>query len=394
MRQNLKARLGRYHNTGKNAVAPKAGERRETPKATGFDESAWPGWVEAGFKTLKREVPQELSFPLHRTFAGALPLLVLDIFRFGRLPQPQELLFFDLETTGLSGGAGTVAFLAALGRFDISSDSDCLDKARLIITQYLLLDYPGENDFIEKVVADLLSDKVTARPLVVSFNGKSFDSQILKSRCLMNRIKVPEYCHADLLHPARRLWKKTLTDCSQATIETSVLGLDREGDVSGAMAPDIWFSFLRTGENRELLSVCDHNLRDITGLSSLFLAMGEIAADPVGSRKRFRFNEEALALFWHKALKRRRYFAWDDESNQRYSKTGDLLLKIAAQNGSFHSAIVLAKNSEWRLGDFQQALHYTELALAFPSVPESVLIELEKRRSRLEEKMKRGNGPA
>jgi len=61
------------------------------------------------------------------------------------------------------------------------------------------------------------------------------------------------------------------------------------------MAPDIWFSFLRNGDNAELLSICGHNVKDIIGLASLFLVIGEISSDPVASKRKFRFDEQALA---------------------------------------------------------------------------------------------------
>jgi hypothetical protein len=328
MSHDLKARLHRYRNTGK---APAAQEKvHYSPEL--LSDAVWPLWVKAGYKTIKREFSCELPFRFPGAFSGALPIIVPDFYRLGRLPLAEELFFFDLETTGLSGGAGTIAFLAAIGRFDNSAKYN--GNAALVITQYLLLDYPGEYDFIGSVTSDL-----ARQPIMVSYNGKCFDSQILKNRCLMNRIKPPEYFHADLLHPSRRLWKRILPDCSQSTIEISVLGLDRTGDVSGAMAPEIWFSFLKTGDNRELLRVCDHNLKDICGLASLFLALTEIAADPFESRIKFRFNEEALALSWWKAIKKTPEFFRDNNSCSNYAKTGELLLEAAAKNGSYLAAI-------------------------------------------------------
>jgi uncharacterized protein YprB with RNaseH-like and TPR domain len=313
-----------------------------------------------------------------------LAILIPDIVRFGRIPRPEELLFFDLETTGLSGGAGTVAFLAAFGSFAVPKSGNAVLK----ITQYLLLDYPGESDFIESAVA-CLSPKKSADdglPLVVSYNGKCFDSQILKNRCLLNRIRPPEYYHADLLHPSRRLWKKITGDCSQAAIEVQVLGLDRTGDVSGAMAPEIWFSFLRNGDNQgALLSVCDHNVKDVAGLATLFLALGEIAFDAVKSRNSFKFDDKALALYWWKAVKKHPSFFNDDKPCM---KTASSLLKEAAEGGSPQAAIVLAKDAEWRLRDLKLALHYTNLALAAQEIPLNFRDEIEKRRIRLERKYK------
>ena len=362
MPHNLKARLSRYRDN------PGA---KENPKI-GSSSEVWSGWTEAGFKTLKRTIVRELSSPVPHTFSPALAILVPDLLRLQRIPKPEELLFFDLETTGLSGGAGTLAFLAAFGRFAVGSKSS---SARLEITQYLLLDYPGENDFVELVLKEFSSN-----PLVVSYNGKSFDAQILNMRCLMNRIPPPILSHADLLHPARRLWKRLLADCSQSSIEVSALGLDRSGDISGAMAPDIWFSFLRSGENSELLSVCEHNVKDITGLAHLFLAFEEIAQKPLESR--YGFDEGALALYWRKILKKNPLLLGDV-----CTKNGQLLLERAANRGHTQALISVAIDAEWRLKDTVLALKYTKSALANSELPDKLRSELEKRQKRLEEKI-------
>ena len=374
MPQNLKARLGRIRDRDRIDLvdAPPATEPAALPP-----DAPWPGWTEAGFKTLKRTLTRELPFPLSALFPKALAILVPDFARSGRIPAPGELLFFDLETTGLSGGAGTVAFLAAFGRFAAPGEL----PPRIEITQYLLLDYPGEPDFIENVIKEFAAP---AEPFVVSYNGKSFDSQILKTRCLMNGIMPLPYSHADLLHSARRLWKRRLPDCSQATIEVSVLGLDRSGDTPGALAPDIWFSFLRNGGNRELLSICEHNERDIRGLASLFLALGEISSAPLESRDRFRFDEEALALSWRMALKKSPFFFGDAEQ-----KLSGLLLETAAGNGCPAAAIAMAKNAEWQRSDPALALEYTARALQESGLPQRLRDDLEKRHLRLLEKTAR-----
>jgi len=384
MPANLKARLGRIRDcaprNGKGSGHPDS-LPSTVPESGGPQPAvAWPGWNEAGFKTLKRQFTRELLFPVPAAFPTALAILVPDFARAGRFPAPSELLFFDLETTGLSGGAGTVAFLAAFGRFTAPGEL----PSRIEITQYLLLDYPGEADFIENTIKEFAASPASAPPFVASYNGKSFDSQILKTRCLMNGIMPPPYFHADLLHSARRLWRNVLPDCSQAGIEVSVLGLDRSGDVLGAMAPDIWFSFLRNGDNRELLSVCNHNERDITGLASLLLALGEIAASPLESRNRYRFEEEALALSWRNVLKKSPSLFGSGER-----KWGDLLLEHAAKNGCPRAAIAMAKTAEWYLDDPALALEYTARALQAPELPPRLRDDLEKRRARLERKIAR-----
>ena len=373
MSRNLKDRLSRIRSTG----GASAGRGSSSPDPVELTE--WPLWTAAGYKTLKRELCFELPVPLVGELSGAMQLLVPDFARLGRVPSPGELLFFDLETTGLSGGAGTIAFLAAFGRLR--------DNGRLAITQYLLLDYPGEADFIEMAVKEFRSARSDgALPVVVSYNGKCFDSQILRNRCLMNGINVPGYYHADLLHPARRLWKRVLNDCSQSTVEVSVLGLDRTGDVSGAFAPEIWFSFLRSGDNRELISICDHNVKDIRGLAAIFLALAEISEAPLTSRDKYRFDLEALAVHWHAASKKNRFASSANESLRCHGRTGELLLKNAAESGSCRAAITLAIDAEWRLRDPALAHFYTLLALGNPALPENQREALEKRKNRLEKK--------
>jgi len=410
MSRDLRNRLLRIRDTGKtNASRGRTGSNGEL---------FLPGWDKAGFMTLKRKITLDLPFPRPSVFPGAFAILAPDFVSAGRIPLPGELVFFDLETTGLSCGAGTIAFLAAFGRFSAPGGIE--------ITQYLLLDYPGEGDFIEGAVREFRDS-----PFVVSYNGKCFDSQILNNRCLLNGIKPPEFHHVDLLYPARRLWKRILPNCSQSTIEVSVLGLDREGDVSGAMAPDIWFGFLKTGNPGELLSVCDHNTRDIFGLASLFLAMAEIAADPVKSFDRFRFDEETLSLFWNKILEKRPAFfkssgpSGDDDLYRNSLETGELLLNNAGRKGYPQAILALARShfkkgrpgegrslllhlaedismpdshraaafkslaidAEWRLRDIPLALHYTESALAIPGMAPNLKNELEKRYERIEAKI-------
>jgi uncharacterized protein YprB with RNaseH-like and TPR domain len=340
--------------------------------------------------------------------------------------EPGDLLFFDLETTGLSGGSGTLAFLAALGRLVPSGKTF---RLRLRIDQYLLLDYPGENDFLEALLGELGSPAPSGRlPLVVSYNGKSFDAQILRTRCLMNGLAPPAFAHIDLLHPARRLWKRLLPNCSQGEIETRVLGLDRTGDVPGALAPEIWFSFLKSGDAGALGGIADHNVRDIRGLASLFVLFTHIAREPLKTRERFLYDAEKLALRW-RDLSGRKGLPWDEGERA----LGAALIRAAADRGypqaAFAAALdclnrgsfeegrrrlrelagpdwpgeragpcpefsrsgelraaayrALAIDAEWRLKDREGALRYVEAALEGGEIRDRLKRDLFRRRQRL-----------
>jgi uncharacterized protein YprB with RNaseH-like and TPR domain len=350
-------------------------------------------WAGIGHLTAKRTVtmaaPVAAAMPVPVAIPQALGVLVPDMLRYGPVPPGAgDLVFFDLETTGLSTGPGVVAFLAAFGR---------LAGEGFRVDQYLLLDYPGEAGFLEALLGEFApAAAVPAKkppPLVVSYNGKSFDSQLLRTRCLMNGFPPPEFAQADLLHPSRRLWKRTLESCSQASIETAVLGLDRGGDVPGSMAPDIWFSFLKTGDPSGLAGVCDHNARDVFGLLGIFCALCRIAEDPFAGGKQFRCDQGDLALWWRRALRLHGEGAFGPGT----AHTGEALLRTAAEAGHGRAAYAyrrgLAIEAEWKRKDPASALRQVDLFLALNEIQGTMADDMLRRRKRLLEKLRQKGGP-
>ena len=317
MAGNLRDRLKRIQQSK---------QTEKTVQTADISPFAAEGWALAGHLTLRREVDGGGGIELPVTMPEAAGIVAPGI-RAGTAYE--DLLFFDLETTGLSGGAGTIAFLAAFGRLAATGGAGpktALYKLR--ITQYLLLDYPGESDFIEALLGEFKGGGIT----MVSYNGRCFDSQILATRCLMNRVVPPEYRHADLLYPARRLWKRLLPDCSQATIETGIFGIDRTGDIPGAMAPEIWFSFLKSGETEPLLGICEHNRRDIAGLAAIFSATMRIARDPFFAMKKINFDFETFSIRWYEITHcRGKNYLNEFCENPRLVNMGEKLLRYAAE---------------------------------------------------------------
>lgn len=322
-----------------------------------------PGWFSVADLVKKRVLTLDMSVPapaLTKTVRQSLAILTPDLLHALHADYTYEdFVFFDLETTGLSTGAGTLAFIAAFGRLKKTRRGYALQCA-----QYLLLDYPGENDFLEAALGALRGE--FNAPFIVSYNGKCFDSQILKTRCLMNAIAPPVFRHVDLLHPARHLWKRTLPSCSQSEIETAILGLDRTGDISGAFAPDIWFSFLKTGEWKPLLGMCDHNKRDIFGLASLFIAFTHIAADPAQYVERYGVDRERLALRWRSVLK---YNGAGVE--EIVHRTGGDLIRDASDRGYPKAALALAFD-RMRDGSFEEARRQLSAIAATKAFPDAV----------------------
>ncbi|MDR1174829.1 MAG: ribonuclease H-like domain-containing protein [Treponema sp.] len=379
----LQQRLRRIRQSGTGEGRPSSPVSRPGKPESRASAEFGPEWREAGFQTLTRSVTVDIVETLPEVFPPALPILIPDLFRHqsskGRLPTADEYCFFDLETTGLSGGAGTVAFLAAMGMFTSS--------LQLRVDQFLLLDYPGETAFLERVLETLVPED--SSPTIVTYNGKTFDVPLLRTRCLMNGIRPPEIFQADLLHPARRLWKNILPGCSQSLIETEILGLDRSGDTGGAEAPDIWFDFLKTGKIERLMGICDHNIKDIAGLARLFTALADIAADPLSGMKRYRFDPEGIALRWRRFLRMHRPSAHSESGFRDFYETAEKLLYEAGRRGSGKALLYLAMDAEWKNRDYAQALEYTETLLAMRERAEDPSPGLEKRRERLLGKLKK-----
>ncbi len=181
---------------------------------------------------------------------------------------PGRILYLDTETTGLAGGAGTVAFEVGLGR---------LTEDGFAITQLVMRDYPEER-FLLQAVAEALGDC----DVVCTFNGRTFDLPLLRDRFLMNRMSPAclEKPHIDLLHIARRVFRLRLQRCNLGSLEEKVLGMPREGDLPGSEVPQRYFGYLKTGRFELLEDVLRHNEQDIASLCVLLNHMAAAYARP------------------------------------------------------------------------------------------------------------------
>jgi len=192
-----------------------------------------------------------------------------------------RLLFVDLETTGIAGGAGSYAFLVGCAWFD---------RGRFHVRQFLLSSFASERALLE-AVREVASD-VDA---VVTYNGKSFDLPLIETRYALNRLSTPfaEMPHVDMLHHARRLWHGHDEGHRLSHLESSLLGHEREGDVPGFEIPSRYFHFVRTGDARPLDAVLEHNRRDLLSLALLTARAAQLLDDGVTAANSAR---EALGI--------------------------------------------------------------------------------------------------
>lgn len=180
----------------------------------------------------------------------------------------KHALFLDTETTGLAGGTGTVPFLVGIGYFK---------NQEFIIEQYFIRDYHEE-----KAMLEALKKRLSLFDALVTFNGKSYDINLLTSRFIIHKLsnQLVRMPHLDLLHAVRRLYKRRLTDCSLVNIEDKILGLQRVDDVPGFAIPGFYFDYLRTGQGHRLGSVFKHNRLDILSLAALAAHIGNVYKEP------------------------------------------------------------------------------------------------------------------
>jgi uncharacterized protein YprB with RNaseH-like and TPR domain len=178
------------------------------------------------------------------------------------LADPSKWLFLDTETTGLAGGTGTYAFLIGLAWWDAGA---------LQVEQFFMRDFGEEHAILHEVAA-----RLAERPVLVTFNGKSFDWPLLENRFIMTRsIPVPRLAaHLDLLHPARALWRLRLgsvrlVELERHVLDARALGWHREEDVLAALIPQHYFDYLRGGPAEPLAAVVRHNQMDLRGLAAL-----------------------------------------------------------------------------------------------------------------------------
>ncbi len=179
------------------------------------------------------------------------------------------VVFLDTETTGLAGGAGTVAFLLGLAR---------LARGHLHVTQYLLTGFSGE----PAMLADAARRLAQASTLV-SFNGKCFDLPLLDARFRLAGMANPcrRAAHVDLLYPVRRAFAATWPNCRLVTVEERLLAFCRRDDVPGWEVPRIWYDWLRHGSHVRLGAVVQHNRWDVITLAALVPALQSCFDDPV-----------------------------------------------------------------------------------------------------------------
>jgi len=320
--------------------------------------------------------------------------------------------FLDTETTGLSGGAGTMAFVVGLGFF---GGEGFFAKEGFQLRQYFLRD-PGD----EPAMIESLAEFLAQFEALASFNGRSFDVPILENRFILARVPPPTRGapHLDLLHPSRRLWRYHLPSCALGAIEREVLGVLRDqADVPGGVIPTLYRDYLRTGDARAMKRVLYHNAIDILSLVTLAAQLCSTFADPWAGEKLSGAESYGLGRWceaegrhaateraYRAALKAKlapdlrartlRDLGYLLKRDDRRAEAFEYWQQLALETrGRILAHVELAKYFEWHAQNLSLAAGWTREALAqvknWPAGTrrETTLAELRHRLSRLERKL-------
>jgi uncharacterized protein len=255
------------------------------------------------------------------------------------IADPDEWLFLDTETTGLAGGSGTYAFLVGVAWWD---------GGGLEIEQFLMREYSEERSLLLA-----LRERIAEHPVVVTFNGKSFDWPLLETRYRMSRkISMPTpRAHLDFLHPARNLWRLRLGSVRLSELERHVLGWDRGADLLSGLIPQIYFDYLRGGPPERLVPVLNHNQMDLRGLAALSSRILSLLSDAEN------LGQDGLELFGVSRIceKRREH----TRARKLYEKSIASALPSETDRAARRSLARLAKQE----GDFELACELWKDAL-------------------------------
>jgi uncharacterized protein YprB with RNaseH-like and TPR domain len=403
--RNLHERLDRFHN-----------------------QTARPGKsiLSAEVPQYYREMALSLGGEIHTNFAGAYCLMRTMYptdYRYGQLrlgevnrsvawplsaftllEEPGEvdlssLLFLDTETTGL-GGVGVMAFLVGCG----SLVGDGFE-----VRQYLMPDYSDETAMLEDLLKEWGEDKT-----LVTYNGAAFDLPLLRGRLIVNRVarNIATAGHIDLLHAARRLFRRRLSDCTLANVERELFGFHRNDDIPGHLIPSVYFDWL-SDQNLDMMpDVLEHNRLDVLSLCFLaahlalvFLTDGEVLneAEDLHSLARVfgrRKNNERVNTLYRRMDHLENGSLPDDVvlyHSLAFKRAGDLTeavglwmeLSKSSSKESYWANLELSKFFEHKAKDFARAFHHAKLAEGLSPYGRSHAPGLRERLQRISSKLTR-----
>ena len=171
------------------------------------------------------------------------------------LHSPEEMVFLDIETCGLSSAQP----LFLVGMMREQEDGD------MRLRQFFARSYEEE-----AAVLAVVRHELERACVLVTYNGLRFDMPYIRDRMAYYGTCCPEdHFHFDLLWTARRLFRETLPNCKLVTVASYVLGYERGEDIPGYMIPEVYHDFVLNPRSALIRPILEHNAMDIHAMALL-----------------------------------------------------------------------------------------------------------------------------
>ena len=357
--------------------------------------------------TMKKTIPFGTSHGIIKFSEDLLidPILDLSGLTLQNDMHLGDIIFLDIETTSLSIGAGSFAFLVGL----------CYFSSKGITTNLLFIEKPND----EGALLAFLDDKLSQYSIISTYNGKSFDIPLLKNRYIMHRLQFSALSkhHLDLLYLARKIWKMRLKTCILSEIEREILKFTRSDDeIPGWLIPQVYFDYLDHKSPETLEGVFYHNKIDVISLAALFQYINQfitnhnnmngVEGTDLASIARIYQQQDKLELsssYYQIGIKKG--FGTENSAfihrnfglvNKKQGKWDEAVFEwqLAAEIKDYISCIELAKYFEHKEKSYSQALEWTYQAMEIidqehiNNKKEKLRLKMEYRKQRLIRKMK------
>jgi len=301
--------------------------------------------------TLDREFQKEI-FQLQTEFSGGNKLTW------------EDFIYFDIETTGLSAGAGNFPFLTGVL---------FVKENRIIIEQFLSYEFSGFSDLI-----CAMKERFGNFRCLVSYNGKSFDRHVLTSHMLLNRQPTSilmDKDHIDLLHISRLIWKNQLSSFSLKDIEKNILHFSRSNDITGKEAADYYIMYQTKKDINLIEPILKHNEWDLISLLALtweiskrwetikFNTTSKIFLLKKSNKlKKENISQKLMLSLKDEKISGDNIHAYREELTKYYKRRNKFeeAEKILLKTNTLESLLELAKLYEHKMKEYDKALEITQ----------------------------------
>lgn len=184
------------------------------------------------------------------------PLRILSSYEEAFLPAGEDLLFFDIETTGLSAKTSALYLIGAITR----------QQSVWRLTQWM-----AQSPKEERALLEAFQDFAASYSRLIHFNGTAFDLPYLRRKYAHYglRFTLDEKTSLDLLQRIRPVKKiLCLKRLNQTSLET-FLGIQREDTMDGGRLIPVYHQYVSSHSPELGRLLLLHNRDDLVGMTRL-----------------------------------------------------------------------------------------------------------------------------